>query len=63
MCSQLPALNLIKALWGDMEVELGQILGRVAGLEVLGAAIKTVRSTISGEKFTALQSQNITHAS
>ena len=33
--AQSPDLNLIEALWGDMEVGLGQIWGRVSDPEAL----------------------------
>ena len=46
----MPDLNLIKALWGDMEVELGQIWGRASDVEALEAAVKAVCDTISEER-------------
>ena len=35
-----PDLNLIEALWQDVEVEFGQISGRVSDLEALEAAVR-----------------------
>ena len=47
--AQTPDLNLIEALWQDVEVKLGQIWGRVSDLEALEAAVKTAWNTISEE--------------
>ena len=47
--AQSPGLNLIEALWQDVEVEPGQIWGRVSDLEALGAAMKAAWNTISEE--------------
>ena len=37
---QSPDLSLIEALWQEIEVELGQIWGRVSDLETPEAAVK-----------------------
>ena len=39
--AQSPDLNLIEALWLDVETELGEIWGRVADIETLEACLKT----------------------
>ena len=38
--AQSPDLNLIEALWMDMETELGETWGRVGEVETLQAVLK-----------------------
>ena len=45
--TQSPDLNLIEALWEDMEVELGQIWGRMSDPEALEAAVKAAWDSIT----------------
>ena len=52
--TQSPDLNFIEALWQDVEVELGQIWGRVSDLETLEAAVKATRNTITKERLEGL---------
>ena len=49
-----PDLNLIEALWGDLEVELGQIWGRVSDPEALEAAVKAAWDSITEERLEEL---------
>ena len=43
---QSPDLNLIEALWMDMETELGETWGRVGDIEVLQACLKAAWESI-----------------
>ena len=52
--AQSPDLNLIEALWGDMEAELGQIWGRVSDPEVLEEAVKAAWDSIAEERLEEL---------
>ena len=52
--AQSPDLNLIEALWGDMEVEPGQFWGRASDLEVLEAAAKAAWDSITEERLEEL---------
>ena len=52
--AQSPDLNLIEALWGDMEVELGQIWGRVSDPEALEATVKATWDSITKERLEEL---------
>ena len=52
--AQSPDLNHIKPLWQDVEVELGQIWGRVSNLEVLETTVKAVWNIISKERLDEL---------
>ena len=52
--AQSPDLNLIEALWGDMEAELGQIWGRVSDPEVLEEAVKAAWDSITEERLEGL---------
>ena len=52
--TQSPDLNLIEALWQDVEVELGQIWRRVSNLEALEVAVKAAWNTISEERLNEL---------
>ena len=53
--AQSPELNLIEALWGDVEVGLGQVWGKVSDVETLEAAVKAAWNvTISGERLEGL---------
>ena len=51
--AQSPDLNFIEALWQDVEVELGQIWGRVSDLGTLEAAVKAAWNTITEERLEA----------
>ena len=52
--AQSPDLNLIESLWGDMEVELGHIWGRVSDPEALEAAVKAAWDSIAEERLEEL---------
>ncbi|RPA99617.1 hypothetical protein L873DRAFT_1843518 [Choiromyces venosus 120613-1] len=43
---QSPDLNLIEALWGDMETELGETFGRIKDIEVIIRAVKAIWDAI-----------------
>ncbi|KAG0138079.1 hypothetical protein HOY82DRAFT_596728 [Tuber indicum] len=43
---QSPDLNLIEALWGDMETELGETFGRIKDIEVVTVAVRAVWDSI-----------------
>ena len=51
---QSPDLSLIEALWQEIEVELGQIWGRVSDLEAPEAAVKAAWNTITEERLKGL---------
>ncbi|RPB13102.1 hypothetical protein P167DRAFT_486580, partial [Morchella conica CCBAS932] len=51
---QSPDLNLIEALWADMETELGQEIGRVRDLEVLKAMLQRAWDNIGIDRLDAL---------
>ena len=52
--AQSPDLNLIEALWQDVEVELGQIWGRVSDVEALEATVEAAWNTIPEERLEGL---------
>ncbi|RPA97389.1 hypothetical protein L873DRAFT_1640778, partial [Choiromyces venosus 120613-1] len=43
---QSPDLNLIEALWGDMETELGETFGQIKDIEVIIRAVKAIWDSI-----------------
>lgn len=47
-------LNLIEALWGDMETELGETFGRIADLEKLKFILKNNWDNIGVDKSDSL---------
>ena len=47
-------LDLIEALWGDLELELGQIWGRVSDPEALEAAVNAAWDSITEERLEEL---------
>ncbi|KAG0127817.1 transposable element Tc1 transposase, partial [Tuber indicum] len=51
---QSPDLNLIEALWGDIETELGQIFQRAADPNTLAIMIKTAWRSIIPERLSNL---------
>ena len=51
---KLPDLNLIEALWQDVDVELGQIWGKVSDMEALEAAVEVAWNTIPEERLEGL---------
>lgn len=51
---QSPDLNLIEALWMDMEMELGETWGRVGNIETLVAVLQVVWKSISEERLNGL---------
>lgn len=51
---QSPDLNLIEALWGDMETELGETFGRVSDLEVLKVVVKNAWNNIGADRLDSL---------
>lgn len=51
---QSPDLNLIEALWGDMETELGETFGRVSDLEVLKVVVKNASDDIGADRLDSL---------
>jgi hypothetical protein len=52
--AQSPDLNLIEALWGDIEAELGEIWGRVADIGVLEACVTAAWNSIPEERLDSL---------
>ena len=52
--AQSPDLNLIEALCQDVEVELGQIWGRVSDVEALEATVEAAWNTIPEERLEGL---------
>ncbi|KAG0134798.1 hypothetical protein HOY82DRAFT_481077 [Tuber indicum] len=52
--AQSPDLNLIEALWMDMETELGQTWGRIGDIPVLERALSTVWHQIPAERLESL---------
>ena len=52
--AQSPYLNLIEALWMDMETELGETWGRVGDIEVLEACLKAAWESIPQERLDSL---------
>ena len=52
--AQSPDLNLIEALWEDMEMELGEIWGRVSDFKTLEAVMKAAWERIGEERLEAL---------
>lgn len=52
--AQSPDLNLIEALWMDMETELGETWGRVGDIEVLEACLKAAWESIPQERLDSL---------
>ena len=52
--AQSPDLNLIEALWLDLETELGEAWGRVGGIEVLEAGLQAVWESIPQERLESL---------
>ena len=51
---QSPDLNIIEALWVDMETELGETWGRVGDIEVLEAYLKAVWEPIPPKRLDSL---------
>ena len=51
---QSPDLNLIEALWVDMETELGEAWGRVGDIEALEACLKAAWESIPPERLDSL---------
>jgi hypothetical protein len=51
---QSPDLNLIEALWGEIETELGEAIGRVNDLEVLQIMIKNAWNSIPVDRLDSL---------
>ena len=51
---QWPDLNPIEELWQDVEVELGQIWGKVSDMEALEAAVEVAWNTIPEERLEGL---------
>ncbi|KAF8533161.1 hypothetical protein BDD12DRAFT_762670, partial [Trichophaea hybrida] len=52
--AQSPDLNLIEALWGDMETELDEIWGRVSHIKTLEAVMKAAWESIGEEHLEVL---------
>ncbi|KAI5847677.1 transposable element Tc1 transposase, partial [Morchella snyderi] len=51
---QSPDLNLIEALWADMETELGEAVGRVNDIEVLKIMLRNAWNSIPVDKLDSL---------
>lgn len=47
---QSPDLNPIKALWGDIETELGETFGRIENLELLKIELKNTWYRIGSDR-------------
>ncbi|KAI5839437.1 hypothetical protein DFP73DRAFT_483996, partial [Morchella snyderi] len=52
--AQSPDLNLIEALWGEIETELGETVGRVADPEVLKVMLRNVWNNIGIDRLDSL---------
>ncbi|KAF8538100.1 transposable element Tcb2 transposase, partial [Trichophaea hybrida] len=48
--AQSPDLNLIEALWMDMETELGETWGRIGDIPILEACLTAVWKAIPEER-------------
>lgn len=51
---QSPDLNLIEALWADMETELGETFGRVSDLDTLKIILKNAWDNIGADRLDSL---------
>ncbi|RPB22313.1 hypothetical protein L211DRAFT_788844 [Terfezia boudieri ATCC MYA-4762] len=51
---QSPDLNLIEALWGDIEQELGEMYGRISDTEILADATQAIWKEITGDRLRGL---------
>ena len=51
---QSPDLNLIEAIWGDMETELGETFGRIKDIDVVIAAVMAVWNSIGVDRLDSL---------
>jgi hypothetical protein len=52
--AQSPDLNLIEALWGEMETELGEVVGRVEDIEVLKVMLRNAWNNIGIDRLDTL---------
>lgn len=52
--AQSPDLNLIEALWMDMETEPGEIWGRISDIPVLQDVLSTIWEAIPAERLDSL---------
>ena len=52
--AQSPDLNLIEALWSDIEQELGELYGRIHDVKVLKQAVRDAWNRITRERLRSL---------